>query len=120
MAVLIKGMEMPKDCPMCPMSHWDAGDNFRGCEIVPGKKHAIRDPEYANSDHRPNWCPLVLVQPHGRLIDADALKTMWDDEIARLLEKGIEYLDYHVDTLFSDFKNDVDKMPTIIPAEEAK
>lgn len=60
----------------------------------------------------------VPVPEHGRLIDADALKTMWDDEVARLLEKGTEYLDYRVDTLFSDFKNDVDKMPTIIPASE--
>ncbi len=28
---------------------------------------------------RPNWCPLVPVPPHGRLIDADATADrIWD------------------------------------------
>ena len=73
MSILIKGMEMPKDCPMCSMAHYDITGTFRGCEIVAGKKHAINDLVYANSSTRPNWCPLVPVPPHGRLIDADAL-----------------------------------------------
>lgn len=81
-----------------------------------GKWYAI-DTNAETSDGE--WHEIIPVPPHGRLIDADALKTMWDDEIARLLEKGTEYLDYHVNTLFSDFKHDVDKMPTIIPSEEA-
>lgn len=76
MGVYVKGMDMPKDCPMCPMAHYNKLDEFTGCEIVPGKKYEMMRPEYANSDCRPDWCPLVEVPtPHGRLIDADALET---------------------------------------------
>lgn len=73
MSVLIRGAEMPQDCPMCPMAHFDAAGLFRGCEIVPGKKHAMQDPLYAQSNCRPGWCPLIEIPAHGRLIDADAL-----------------------------------------------
>lgn len=69
--VYVKDMKMPKDCPMCPMAHWNAFNMISGCEAVPGKKYAIRDPEYANSDTRPDWCPLVNIPPHGDLIDRD-------------------------------------------------
>ena len=101
MSVLIKGFPLPNNCGACPL-------RLAWC----------RERIYMVT--RPERCPLVPVPPHGRMIDADALKTMWDDEVTRMLEKGIEYLDYHVDTLFSDFKHDVDKMPTIIPAEEGE
>ena len=108
MGVYIKGMEMPTNCLGC-----------RFLELSPehGDFCVLTKQVHFRFKNRPNDCPLVPVPDHGRLIDADALKTMWDDEIARLLEKGIEYLDYHVSTLFSDFKNDADKMPTIIPAD---
>lgn len=61
MSVLIYGMKVPKDCPMCPLAHWTkATDEFTGCDIVGGKKYArIKDKEYANSSTRPDWCPLV-------------------------------------------------------------
>lgn len=112
MSIIIKGMEMPRMCARCPVMS-DAGC----CRADP----VLHDEELEESlwtkKERPSWRPLIGLPPHGRLIDADALKTIWDDEIAFLNEKGIEYLDDHVDTLFSDFKHDVDKMPTIIPAE---
>lgn len=77
MSVLIKGMEMPEGCPFCPLSHWTRGtDEFAGCNIVPGKRYAmLNDIAFAVSlaKSRPDWCPLIEVQPHGRLIDADAL-----------------------------------------------
>ena len=77
MSILIKGMDMPKDCPMCPMAHWNACDEFTGCGIVAGKKYANKtDPKYMKSTCRPDWCPLVEVKPHGRLIDADELNNM--------------------------------------------
>lgn len=73
MGVYIEGMEMPKDCPMCPMSHWNSYDEFTGCEVVAGKKYAATtDTEYMESTSRPDWCPLVSVPPHhGPLIDAN-------------------------------------------------
>ena len=55
MDLLIKGLEIPKNCL------W--------CEII--------DCSYGNDLYleRPNDCPLVEVKPHGRLIDADKLKS---------------------------------------------
>ena len=62
MAVYIKGMEMPTDCHNCPLGF--GGGCYCGTSAD----------EYMCPDHgRSEWCPLVLVPPHGRLIDADAL-----------------------------------------------
>lgn len=73
MTVVVKGIDMPRDCPMCPVAHYNAIAEFTGCEVVPGKRYAMsNDPEYRNSSIRPDWCPLIEVPaPHGRLIDAD-------------------------------------------------
>lgn len=74
MSVLIKGVRLPKNCPMCLMSHWTPGGTFMGCNAVSGKKFAMDDADYRNSVGRPTWCPLVEVPtPHGRLIDADKM-----------------------------------------------
>ena len=75
MSILIKGMEMPKDCPYCPLAHWNFKNEFTGCEIV--KKYFSTEEMYA--DGKPDFCPLVEIPPHGRLIDADALEAQCDD-----------------------------------------
>ena len=54
MSVLVKGMEMPKNCGICGFKD--------GCEFS------------MPLTERPFDCPLVPVPPHGRLIDADALE----------------------------------------------
>lgn len=66
--VIIKGMEMPPGCPMCPLSHWNWANEFTGCEIATGKKYAVYDePEYANfpGASRPDWCPLYIATEGG-------------------------------------------------------
>ena len=72
MGVYIKDMEMPKDCTECALSHLDKFGYPRCCItrliIVYGRTKGD--------------CPLTEVpEPHGRLIDADALKkdldTIW-------------------------------------------
>ena len=70
MSILIKGMKMPKDCPYCPLAHWNFKNEFTGCEIV--KKYFSTEEMYA--DGRPDFCPLVEIPPHGRLIDAEECK----------------------------------------------
>lgn len=51
--------EMPKDCPMCPLSNWNSLNQFTGCRIVKGKLYAMTDDKgYAESNTRPSWCPL--------------------------------------------------------------
>ena len=77
MSKLIVEMKMPKDCPMCPMAHYNKLDEFTGCEVVAGKLFAAtRDKAYVESDSRPDWCPIIGVLPeeHGDSIDRDKLK----------------------------------------------
>lgn len=74
MSKLIIDMPMPKDCPQCPMAHWNKLDEFTGCEVAAGKLFAAtRDKAYAESICRPDWCPIkgVLPDEHGDLIDRD-------------------------------------------------
>ena len=73
MSVLIKGMKMPKACLACPC--FDEKDYVCKAIIKMLKKESIYH-------CRPEWCPLVAVPPHGRLIDADALPYLdieWED-----------------------------------------
>ena len=68
MSIIVKGMEMPKNCDECPCYYETEGAWRNECEVL-GK-------EYIADDYRPEWCPLVELPPHGRLIDADALNDM--------------------------------------------
>ena len=63
MSVLIKGMQMPKNCSECPVA-------------LSGKYCRINQTytTYIKLPIRPNHCPLVeLPEHHGRLIDGDKL-----------------------------------------------
>ena len=68
MGIYIKGMEMPKCCAECPINH-DA-------ECLICNNMVCNEPYTQKAD----WCPLVEVPPHGRLVDADALYAEWLDE----------------------------------------
>ena len=69
MGVYITGMEMPKNCEECQCSYWTEGVHHDYCQAV-GYDTEIH---YGEKD-RPQWCPLIEIpEPHGRLIDADAL-----------------------------------------------
>jgi hypothetical protein len=79
MSKLIIDMPMPKDCPQCPMAHWNKLDEFTGCEVAAGKLFAAtRDKEYAESICRPDWCPIKgeLPDEHGDLVDVDTV--LWE------------------------------------------
>lgn len=68
MSVLIKGMEMPRNCLECELY---GAMYSSGCDVA-----SLGIPKRYNYDPhtRPDWCPLVeLPEKHGRLIDADAL-----------------------------------------------
>ena len=70
--LLIKGMETPKDCPQCPLSHWNKLDRLTGCDLV--WRHVPEsETDYWQINTRPDWCPLVEIPPHGRLIDSSEL-----------------------------------------------
>ena len=92
--ILIKGMEMPKSCSECFV---------KSCK---GRAKNKRLMVQCGDD-----CPLVLVPPHGRLIDGDVAEaiTVNFDEAKGDFWDGILYA--------ADF---ISQQPTIIPAEEGE
>lgn len=101
MSILIKGIKMPKGCRDCKLLHcWD--DERYKCPFLPYLQWVEFEdvPSYIASED----CPIVEVpEPHGRLIDADALS-----------KKA-----YHRQTLttVADMLNDINDAPTVIEAE---
>lgn len=102
MSILIKGMEMPKNCDMC----WaldDYGDYPR-CRITEEQ----RGYNFHVREKRMDKCPLTEIPPHGRLIDADAL---------------IKPKNQHIDVLADEWYvtvRTIETALTIIPAEEGE
>lgn len=95
MSILIKGIEMPKSCEDCHLESFCSlwVEARRICKWSPDNREAfIRHPN----------CPLVPVPPHGRLIDADAMKTR------------IEGSDYHTIAVVKQW---VDDQPTVIESD---
>ena len=87
MSVIISGMEMPEHCGYC---------RFR----YDGICHALQKTQYSMEE-----CPLVPVPPHGRLIDADELKTAFPcGESVRT----------------ECVRATIDHTPTVVPAEEGE
>ena len=102
MSVLIKGLDMPKNCGRCRLNGV--------CEVLPLEEWPDLESIYTNDvigvdGVRHKDCPLVEVPtPHGKLIDADALKKKKQHSSERA-EKIVAIAE-------------VDWMPTIIEAEE--
>lgn len=67
MSILIKGMEMPKSCAECPLKYFYDESVF--CEEC---GYLTYDWDKKLEEGRYENCPLIEIQPHGRLIDADA------------------------------------------------
>lgn len=90
MSVLIKGMKMPISCHECVAGY----GGF--CFVAPPESDAN-----CPNEGRPEWCPLIEIPPHGRLIDADALIEKYGEWYT---EEGIKTL--------------IHMVSTVIPAEE--
>lgn len=103
MSILIKGIEKPKDCGICPFKRDGWPDEWEmHCKLL-GRQVGYFD----KKNKVPKDCPLVEIPtPHGRLIDADALiKHMKRDPLFPLVDR------YGV-------TNVIQAAPTIIEAEE--
>lgn len=82
MAVLIKSMKMPKNCEECDIKSWDTEDYvcpFSGVSTLCISRQAN--------------CPLIEVPPHGRLIDADVMRTKISGGEDGLKKTLIEWVD---------------------------
>ena len=103
MSVLITGIKMPEDCPVCPLAHWNKLDCFTGCEII--KRYF--DKADMETRGRPSFCPLVeLPAQHGRLIDGDVAEVITADHEDGDFIDGILYA--------ADW---IANQPTVIEAE---
>lgn len=100
MAVLIEGMEMPKSCYSCPLRKRE-GINI----VCPVAQERFSVADVNILFYRLDSCPLVPVPPHGRLIDAEKLKSYWAPDHSRYFDA-----DYFIHT--------IDVAQTIIPASE--
>jgi len=68
MSILIRGMEMPKNCAECNM--WCICECLNDFEDFESICYAVEDGDLIRDKN----CPLVEIPtPHGRLIDADKL-----------------------------------------------
>lgn len=63
--------EIPNRCGRCPCFH---AEHPMYCQAVKADKNKKIYAPYGEG--RPEWCPLIEIKtPHGRLIDADMLKS---------------------------------------------
>ena len=100
MSILIKGMDMPKNCLEC-VFYRQTDPVYDYCCISSA----------APKGYVPNDCPLIEVPPHGRLIDADkAAKQGWT--ISRTYSASPTEMVYEAKTMTDEV------LPTIIEAEE--
>ncbi len=98
MSVLIKGVEMPKNCSECPVA-------------LCGKYCRINQTytTYIELPIRPDHCPLVEIpEKHGRLIDADELKKEYPKDTD--LEYPVNTNQYVCET--------IDEAKTVLEAED--
>lgn len=97
MSILIKGMEMPKNCWECP---------FERCVL---RTLVDRHPD----------CPLVEVPPHGRLIDADWIREALIHTLEALKKNPkMNQQEIHLIAAFSTLGEMLDDAPIMIEAEE--
>ena len=107
MSVLIKGMEMPKNCEECDFCHWSNLHQTGRCDRCDDEPVcADFGTDYKRT--RARFCPLVEVPtPHGRLIDADELKKEYPHD---------EDWEYPVNT--NEYVSEsIDNAQTVIEAE---
>jgi hypothetical protein len=104
MSVLIKGIRIPEscaECRFCVNGFTDDAPMYEcACQSYDNVSVLV-EKDGQPFDFRPEWCPLIELPPHGRLIDAD--KLMRDIE------------EYHLSD--GKFQHWVEVQQTIIEAE---
>lgn len=121
MAILIKGMAMPKNCMDCPFRGFDrTGERGNICFINESVTlHAVLDGMDVKFV-RMGDCPLIELPPHGRLIDADALMGVIQDyieEYSNLDEDGMHNLKW---CAMKETEMAINDAPTIIEADNTQ
>lgn len=115
MGVYIKGMEMPHSCDDCRLkSSYVYAVRTEECSYY---RRSV-DP-YVSIGKRPDWCPLVEVPPHGRLVDESWLKKAMITTLEALKKNPkMDGQEMHLIAAFDTLGKMVDDAPTIIEREE--
>ena len=100
MSEFLVKMDTPNRCCDCPMCY-----DYILCRLA-GKEFG----EIECVEIVADWCPLIKIPPHGRLIDADALEHI----IAQFS------LNWEYGQGISDCWDDLLAAPTVIEAEEGE
>lgn len=100
MSVLIKNMEMPQKCGQCKLFHAE-----QPMYCIVDKNYRTVGAPYGMP--RPDWCPLIELPTHGRLIDIKSV------EYGKFIAVGNEYQRWWNGALDSV----IDNAPTVIEAE---
>lgn len=125
--ILIKGMDMPKSCGDCPFLYdhdacyvsgmWNDMRFMLLC--FNGHTDEYKRGEFPFKEKRVDWCPLVGVPTHGRLIDADELKELFRETITGIATrtdmKGAYEHMIRASAMVIDM---IDDAPTVIEASE--
>ena len=96
MSILIKGMEMPKNCKEC-------GLYIEGACYAKG----YRDYRSIMDTAKPDDCPLIELPPHGRLID---IKSVEDRKFVTVSNDYQRWWNGALESV-------IDNAPTVIEAE---
>lgn len=77
-SVIVKGMQMPSECRMCPLCRYFYPTGVTRCMLM--QTPLAEDYKTISFEGRHEDCQLVeLPEKHGRLIDADALIAKYGD-----------------------------------------
>ena len=75
MSVLIRGMQIPSECSVCPMIQYGVFSGNTWCTLCSINKAVLAmDFKTIQFEGRHKDCPLVDLGSHGDLIDRDELK----------------------------------------------
>lgn len=112
MSILIK-MEMPKNCGECKLSAIIPIGDYDTYSVCPYLHRHIDGYDIT----RRTDCPLIEVPKHGRLIDADALRLLYDfngyEPTGDMTEEEFDRLMCRLPVI----RANIDDAPTIIEAE---
>ena len=110
-------MEKPKRCGLCPCFH---AEHPMHCQAVKAHKDKRIIAPYGAPI--PDWCPLIELPPHGRLIDADKFEFEMNDKLlVALTEKyGEEEAQKGLHFSFRDCISNIQFQPTVIEAERSE
>ena len=119
MSILIKGMEMPKNCNECKFGTWSNLHQAAAC-----KRHdfepCFKDYSREYMEKRADFCPLVEVPaPHGRLIDEDNVIDAIHERL-QVLRTHKQFIKKHGDIDLLGVMPYIAKIPTVIEAEEGE